>query len=271
MKFPKRKEVAAYSLLRRLHNKLYQQKSILRKRMDLSFVTLGEQTYKRIKFTDNQTPKHFNEILQNLQSSGNFPEVFHLHENELWVEYIKGTLLDGSTMNKHMCFQFGQFYSNLYKIDCKLVNAEPYAYQLKKTLQFHQQMKIISSDELNKLLELLEKVTPENIWQGIDYTDAITKNFLISTTNKNFIGIDIESIQSNSLLGCGLAKALARWMPSSNFDLVMQYIKAQEGPAFHEHMDFIHLYFRAQWLKSLFLRYKIKRLKQNQHLLRELI
>jgi hypothetical protein len=270
MQTPKRKEVAAYSLLRRLHNKLIVKKATLPKRMDLSFVTLGEQIYKRIIFVDNFTPQHYNKTLYKLAPSGYFPEVFHQYENELWVEYIEGKLLDGDAMDEQLCKQFAQFYVDLYSIDYKHVDAQPYLHELQKTLQFHQDMKIITPDEHKSLSEHLAEITPSKVWQGYDYTDAITKNFLISSGDKKLIAIDIESIQADSLLGCGPAKAFARWMSSSNFNSVMNHIMNQEGPAFYENMDFIHLYFRAHWLKKLFLRNKLKRLKQNQHLLKNL-
>jgi hypothetical protein len=93
---------------------------------------------------------------------------------------------------------------------------------------------------------------------------------LLASEDKKLMAIDIESLQTNTLLGCGLAKALARWMPESHFNQIMEYIQSQNVPTFYKHMDFSHLYFRTKWLKTLLLRNKIKRLKQNLHLLKEL-
>ena len=270
MQTPKRKEVAAYSLLRRIYNKLHIERATLPKRMDLSFVTLNDQTYKRIKFIDNQTPRHFRDILNKLAPKNHFPAVFHHYENELWVKYVEGDLLNVDNMNEMVCKQFAQFYTDLYKENAILVDSRPYTDEIKNNLEFLKQMKVITFEEHQKLCLLLTSITPSQIWQGLDYTDALAKNFLIASDDKKLIAIDIESIQTDTLLGCGLAKAFARWMPESNFDQIMKYIQSQDVPMFYKHMDFTHLYFRTKWLKTLLLRNKIKRLKQNLHLLREL-
>ena len=270
MRTPKRKEVAAYSLLRRIYNKIHIKTATLPKRMDLSFVTLNDQTYKRIKFIDNQTPKQFKDILNKFTQKNHFPGVFHHYENELWVEYIEGDLLDVDNMNDMICKQFAQLYSDLYKEDAILVDSQPYEDEIKNNLEFLEKMNIITFEDHQKLCLLLTSITPPQIWQGLDYTDALAKNFLLASEDKKLMAIDIESLQTNTLLGCGLAKALARWMPESHFNQIMEYIQSQNVPTFYEHMDFSHLYFRTKWLKTLLLRNKIKRLKQNLHLLKEL-
>ena len=269
MKYSKRKEKAAYTPMRRLLNHVKRRAGIIPKRMDVSFVTINNQHYKRIKFIDHFTSQLAYSMLEDLADCKRFPKVLVQHENELWVEYMQGRLL--SNMNDSLCPEFASLYADLYTKSPHQVCAKKFLTHIEINLDFLQKINIIDYRQQQKLLSLLGRITPQKIWIGYDYADAILSNFLIERKTNKLFAIDIDSIRQDCLMGTGLAKANTIWMQDNHLDTVINLMKQQKTPNFYKDLQFIKLHFRSEWLKSLFLRNKRKQLETNRNILLELL
>lgn len=268
MKHFKRREIGVYSKWRRLRNRLKSNVGIIPKNMTSSFVFIGDQQYKRLKFKDTYTSENTNRILEKLHKHRFFPKVLIQHENELWLEYIEGVLL--STVNDAICEELADLYYTLHVTSPKQTSSERFVNQIEVNLNFLYKMEIISHKEHQKLRELLSKNTPEKVWTGLDYVDAIQSNFLTNKSIDTLYAIDVDSIRDDSLLGTGLIKANTIWLDDIHLKKIITSLKAKNSPDFFLYILFIQLHFRSKWLKSLFLRNKQRRLKKNRDTLIQL-
>lgn len=268
MKHFKRREIGVYSKWRRLGNRLKSNVGIIPKNMTSSFVFIGDQQYKRLKFKDTYTSENTNRILEKLHKHRFFPKVLIQHENELWLEYIEGVLL--STVNDAICEELADLYYTLHVTSPKQTSSERFVNQIEVNLNFLYKMEIISHKEHQKLRELLSKNTPEKVWTGLDYVDAIQSNFLTNKSIDTLYAIDVDSIRDDSLLGTGLIKANTIWLDDIHLKKIITSLKAKNSPDFFLYILFIQLHFRSKWLKSLFLRNKQRRLKKNRDTLIQL-
>lgn len=265
----RRKETAAYPFSKRILKHLKRKAGILPKRMDISFVKLGSQRYKRISFIDNYTPIRLKATLDLVSSSNHFPKLLIQHENELWVEYLDGHLLN--IMSDPICDQLAKLYGDLSSINPTKITAGNYVNEIEINLDFLRKMDVIDYQLQQKLLSLLTRIAPKEVWVGLDYADAIPSNFLIQKDSHKLVAIDIESLKEEALLGRGLAKAATIWLDDIYLRRIINYLKENKHPDFYNDMEFINLYFRSEWLKSLFLRNKRKRLANNRHILLQLV
>ena len=268
MKQFKRREIGVYSKWRRLGNRLKSNVGIIPKNMTSSFVFIGDQQYKRLKFKDTYTSENANRILEKLHKHRFFPKVLIQHENELWLEYIEGVLL--STVNDAICEELADLYYTLHVTSSKQTSSERFVNQIEVNLNFLYKMEIISHKEHQKLRELLSKNTPEKVWTGLDYVDAIQSNFLTNKSIDTLYAIDVDSLRDDSLLGTGLIKANTIWLDDIHLKKIITSLKAKNSPDFFLYILFIQLHFRSKWLKSLFLRNKQRRLKKNRDTLIQL-
>lgn len=267
-KFPDRKETSAYSLATRLKKYIRGMGSgVLAKRIGVSFVEVGPKKYKRIFCNDDWTPVALERRLAEVADSGFFPQVLIRYENELWVQYIEGDLVE--SQDKSLTPKLAEFYAYLYGKNSIEVSAERYVRELERDLQFLRDMSVLPEDLWVELSQLKEKVSPPAVWVGMDYTDAILKNFVIESTTGRLYAIDVESLQEDKLIGVGLAKAHMRWLVDSELEKIVMYMKEVDSPAFYEYFQFIELCFRAEWLKSIFLRKKWNKLDES--VLRDLL
>ena len=269
MQSPRRKETAAYPLSRRILKHLKRKAGIIPKRMDISFVKLGKLKYKRISFIDNYTPIRLKATLDLVSSSNHFPKLLIHHENELWVEYIDGHLLD--VMSQPICDQLARLYGDLSSINSNQVAADTHINEIEINLDFLRKIDVIDYTHQQRLLSLLTRIAPKKVWVGLDYADAIPSNFLVQKDTRKLYAIDIESLKEQALLGRGLAKAATIWLDDMYFHQIISYLKENNKPDFYNDMEFINLYFRSEWLKSLFLRNKRKRLNNNRDILLQLL
>ncbi|MDG0996136.1 MAG: hypothetical protein P8O97_03205 [Gammaproteobacteria bacterium] len=256
-----RKETAAYSLSKRLASYFRSSTGVLLKRMDVSFVSLGKKQYKRITCIDNYTPIHMQDLLAQVARSRYFPKTLIRYENEIWVEFVDGDIV--KKIDSFFIQQIIDFYSSLYQCASALKSSENFLGAALIDLEFLMDMELLSEQDHEQLRHLLLKNAPEKVWVGLDYTDALLKNFVQEKGSNRLVAIDIESLQDKRLIGFGLAKAHTTWMTDQQFDQVIEGMRMNETPAFYDYYLFVLLCFRARWLKSLFLRKKMKRLKIN--------
>ena len=83
--------------------------------------------------------------------------------------------------------------------------------------------------------------------------------------------IDVDSFKDEALIGTGLAKAQTVWMHDNDLNHIINLMKENSSPNFYRDMLFIKLHFRSEWLKGLYLRNKLKRLRKNINILSDLL
>jgi len=254
-----RKQKAAYSLSKRIFSYFRSSTGVLLKRMDVSFVSLGKKQYKRITCIDNYTPIHMQDLLAQVARSRYFPKTLIRYENEIWVEFVAGDIV--KKIDAPFIQQITAFYSYLYQRASKSKDPENFVGAALIDLEFLMDMELFSEHEHKQLRHLLLNSAPEKAWVGLDYTDALLKNFVQEEGSNRLVAIDVESLQENRLIGFGLAKAHTTWMTQEQFEQIIAEMRTNETPDFYNYYLFVLLCFRARWLKSLFLRNKMKRIK----------
>ena len=266
--FPRRKETPAYSITSKIKRYIMSLGGgVLRKRLGVGFVEFGSKKYKRIYCIDDWFPRAMQEQLEEVEDSQYFPAVLVVYENELWVEFIAGNTIENK--DDALIKKIAAFYAYLYQKKSQQVDSGRYIRSLERDLVFLNEMNIIDNDLFKRLLNYAKQVAPDKLWVGLDYTDAIKKNFVLEEKSEKLFAIDVESLQDNKIIGTGLAKARMVWLDEKDLALIFREMSAIDVPPFYDYFMFIQLKFRAEWLKSIFLRKKWKKL--NSDVLRELL
>ena len=98
-------------------------------------------------------------------------------------------------------------------------------------------------------------VTPESVWVGYEYTDAVLKNFIVAADDGRTCAIDVESLVGGELIGMGYAKASQFWLGDHRSDF-LDHLSSHQGPDFRPYLPFVELYFLTQWMQRAFVEQK---------------
>ncbi len=209
-----------------------------------SIVDFGGLRIKQVAFPDSAEAGRIETLLLETESLNLFPGfVFHL-ENTVWVRFLPGHPPRLDTPSDRAAI--AAFFSNLYR-------ARPVERPLDQTdlqtrllgnLRTLGDVGRLDSERVVALLEMAEHLAPEKVWTGLDYIDALIKNFIIS--DGRAVGIDIEAIHDGQLLGTGLAKARYRWL-DEHADRIIDKLGEQGGPDLRPQWRYTRLYFLASY------------------------
>ena len=98
-------------------------------------------------------------------------------------------------------------------------------------------------------------ITPEAVWVGYEYTDAVLKNFIRAADDGRVCAIDVESLVADELIGMGYAKASQFWLGDHRAEF-LESLATHEGPDFRPYLGFVQLYFLTQWMQRAFVEQK---------------
>ena len=180
------------------------------KRQSVLPVNVNGRRFKRVMCGDSHQAQAIAACLEAFGPSPHLPTVVLTTGKEVWVDYLAGRPFrpdDGSDLD---CIY--AFYGHLY-------NRRPYQQALEDTvyperlsrdLWVLQEVGALDSQTAARLLSRAESHAPEQVWIGFDYDDARLDNFLLGS-NGTPIGIDVENLKGDTLLGMGLASARLHW------------------------------------------------------------
>jgi hypothetical protein len=114
---------------------------------------------------------------------------------------------------------------------------------------------VLSQRQHDALLEVSQRVQPEALWVGFDYTDSVLKNFISAEDDGRVCAIDVESIAADELIGISFAKASERWLGPWR-DEYLEHLNRPGVPDFRPYLPFVELYFLGHWMQRAFFEKK---------------
>ncbi len=208
------------------------------------FVDFAGLRIKQVAFPDSAEARRVETLLLETATLGLFPGFVFRLENTVWVRFLPGHKPD-PVKATDMTAMTG-FFTGLYQarpVRCGLEQTD-FPARLLSNLRVLGEVGRLDDKRVSALQELADRCGPEQVWIGLDYIDALAKNFIIS--GGRAVGIDIEAIHDGMLLGMGLAKARYRWL-DEHADQIIDQLGEQGGPDLKAQWRYARLYFLASY------------------------
>ena len=177
---------------------------------EVHFVRVDGELRKRVRFETEDESVGVADALESLGSSVSLPAVIRRDGRELWLEYVDGPALDPK---KHdgLALLLG-FYASLYGVAVRscAVDASPYPARLKDDLHWLETSGVLPASATAALARRAATIEPRKVFLGVDFVDPVPKNFVIR--GGLLVGVDVEALKPDTLLGTGPAKAMLRWL-----------------------------------------------------------
>ena len=227
----------------------------LQKSQIVYFVDVGDARYKRILLRDSQLARSIQENLERFGESDRFPRFVTTYEHEVWVEFVEGEAV--SAADEATVRGVAEFYGDVYARGARRVALRdtPFPGRLGSDLNFLREVGVLDEQVYEGLCRASQRLAPEQVWLGFDYTDAVLKNFVRRPGSGRICAVDVESLECDQLLGFGLGKAFVRWLePQRKFFL--ECLENSPAPDLRESLEYAELCFLAFWTKMGFLEQK---------------
>jgi hypothetical protein len=227
----------------------------LQKSQRVYFVDLNGHRYKRIVLRDSQLARSIENSLERFGPTDRFPRLVTSYEHELWVEFVEGEPI--RKVEEGVVRAIAGFYADVYSNDptCVPLADTSFPHRLGRDLLFLNEVGVIDDTLKGQLDAAAERLAPERVWIGFDYTDAVLKNFVTLPGSKRICAVDVESLECDQMLGFGLGKALERWLEPHR-KLFLDCLDASEAPDLSESLGYAELSFLAFWTRMGFLEQK---------------
>lgn len=250
----------ASPLWRRLHRGVRSlfRPDALRKRHTVHIVRIGKRRFKQVRFAHASEAKRVEHNLRQVKSLARFPEFVYRRDSTVWVTFFDGERLD-STRPGHVDGLIA-FFADLYRLRPRLVEtAETGIHdQLLEDLSFLGAVGQLSEATVENLTQTAGRLMPSRVWVGFEYIDALRKNFVVIDDRP--VGIDIESLHADQLLGIGIAKARHRWLELPDESLPAR-LAALGAPDLRAQYAYASLSFLASYAKQDVFRGKAGRVR----------
>jgi hypothetical protein len=217
-------------------------------------VELDGLTVKRLVVEDSHIAQQIASNLRAFEATHTVPAVIACFKNEIWVEYLEGSPVQQSDarLPTALAAMFARVYAlNARRCDPRELGLDR---ELLGNLRFLEQAGVLQTDACTELTQWADATVPRSVWIGHDYTDPRPSNFLWNV-DEDLLIIDIESLASDCLIGCGAAKALVSWMAPQRVEFLAE-LKRRCAPEFLLYFSFTELYFLARWHKRSVLHRK---------------
>jgi hypothetical protein len=233
----------------------------LHKSQHMRLVKVNGARYKRLVLHDAFIAS---EIERNLEAFGRtprFPKLVTRFENEIWVEFVPGERL--ARVDEDTLHDLGAFYLELFSRASRLVptSATPLSQRLQRDLEFLRDTHLIEAATWHDLTATAERITPQQLLIGFDYTDPVLKNFVRPSSGGPLCAVDVESLVRERPLGAGIAKASVFWLTPELRQQLLAPLDASL-PELRTQLPFVELCFLARWTKTKFLTGRRKRVRE---------
>ncbi len=224
----------------------------LQKAKGIHFVTVNGHRFKRLILCDSFLATEIEQSLEGYRESGYFPPLVARYEHEIWLEYVEGNPI--RSVDENLVIKIAEFYATIYGNNPILLNTNESSFpgKLMQDLRFLQQINVLTQDSYRDLQVAVNKLMPQQVWVGDEYTDPVLKNFILQKGNERISVVDVDGLAGNQLLGIGVAKACVRWLGPYQ-SLFFSTLSKQGAPDFQAYFNFVELCFLAKWMKRAFL------------------
>lgn len=213
---------------------------------NLYFVTMNGRRFKRLILRDSYLASEIERSLERFGASEHFPPLVIRYENEIWVEFVRGTSIQKA--DERIVEMMADFFATVYTRRPQQVEAieAPYLWRLQQDLCFLNQVGVLADGAYRELDAAAERLIPKQVWVGFDYTDAKLDNFVITEETQQVCAVDVESLRDNQLMGIGVAKACVRWLEPFR-KVFFDHLARKGVPAFQPYFPFVELCVLANW------------------------
>ncbi|MEE4331592.1 MAG: hypothetical protein V2J10_12050, partial [Wenzhouxiangella sp.] len=222
------------------------------------FVQYGGLRVKQGSFPDTAEAKRVEALLRETDELQRFPHPILRLENTVWVNFLPGRKPDPERASDVAAV--ADFFIDIYRdrpIERTLEETGLHR-RLQDNLKLLGDVGLVDGHRLSAVRSLAERLRPDRLWIGLDYIDALAKNFIVS--DGRVVGIDIEAIQEETLLGAGLAKAGYRWL-GDQVDPIIERLADGDGPDLRAQWPYTQLSFLAGYDVQNLMRGKAARIR----------
>ena len=170
----------------------------------VEWVLIGGQKAKRVTFKTKREADVVATALKTLAPLGCFPTLIAHQDQCVWVSFVPEQATDEDPSDLMSAF-FQRLYDHQFETPIDEVSSDTALEKFESHLNALRASGQFDDAFLNQLSQQCLQCQPQTVYVGLDYVDAIAKNFVMS--NGRAIGIDIDAIEDNVPLGKGLAKA----------------------------------------------------------------
>jgi hypothetical protein len=249
----------AHSLPRRLYFALLRRLfAVFSKRQSVHFVRINGQRYKRVVFGDSLEAVTIERELTGVYGLHRFPALIHRHENELLVGYINGRRFDPAKSEDRA--GLAAFYGELYRQGAECCDPEPFDTRLTIDLDFLLAAGVLESGVASSLRAQADRLRPDRLSFGLEYTDPVAKNFVIAADQRLY-AIDVEGLKSGVALGSGVAKARIHWLKDDWQAEFVAEVERVSGVSLGPQLPYVELGYRVGWIKRKLLQGKLRRVQ----------
>lgn len=213
---------------------------------EVHFVRTGDEIHKRVRFHHAGEAMAVEKALSRFGSFEGLPALVVRYGTEVWVEYVHGEMLDPRSASLDL---LPRFFAQLYQRGNRrlALAATTFPLRLKDDLAYLDRVGYLSRDVCRRLAERAEAIEPAEVWTGFEYIDPLPKNFVVR--NGVLVGVDIEALQPEALLGIGPAKAFLRWYAYPVADFLSRLAEAG-APDISGQLEYAELCFRCTYAKQ---------------------
>lgn len=214
----------------------------------VSRLRIGKRSFKRIRFGDAWLARRAAAGLEHFREAGILPELEALFDAELLVEFVEGE--PPARFDAALAEPMAAFFARIHAGGARPTTATARAAlrRARRDLAFLHDVGIVDAGDRVDLERALERLAPAKLLVGWDYTDAVPRNF-IRRADGSLVGVDVEALQPESVVGIGIAKSLARGDEGYRSGFWPAF--ARRSPLDLEaSFPFVELCFQLRWLKN---------------------
>jgi hypothetical protein len=220
---------------------------------DVRIVHLNGKAYKRLTLPDTGFAEQVARNVAVFREFEILPRVFATEDRELVVEFVAGEPMP-EPPTPDLLDRYARFFATLYSVGSRRIPLAESGFdaRLRDDLEFLRDVGVLSADAHRDLSGAAERLATEEVFVGFDYRDALAKNFIVRPDGR-LVGIDVEDLEADILLGTGLAKALLRGLGEHRQELLNGIAKHADVDL-RPSMPYVELCFTASWTKHTFLK-----------------
>lgn len=257
----------AHSIPRRLYFSLLPKlKGVFSKRQSVHFVSINGRRYKRVVLGDSLEAEKIEDALECAPVEAGFPELIERHENELLLTFVEGRRFEPASPEDRV--GLARFLGALYSMPRTVQSSDRLRRRFDIDVGFLHSAGLIDSGLHRALQERADSVQPPEVEFGLDYTDPVAKNFVIS--GERLYAIDVECLQRGTPIGTAVAKAGIHWLPREQLAEFLEGVEQRSGNVIRPQFPFVELCFLVAWTKRKLLggRHRAIRIELLEELLR---
>jgi len=231
-----------FALIRRLTG-------VFGKHQSVHFVAINGRRYKRVVFGDSYEAARVANALATEPGREHLPALIHRHENELLVDYVEGRPFEPERPDDRVAL--AAFFGALYRQPRSTIALDGPRERLAIDCRFLRDAGLIDARLGDALLDRAAELEPAELMVGLDYVDAVAKNFVFA--DDRVVAIDIESLRDGEGLGSGIVKAGLHWLRPEWRDAFVAAVERDAGVTLGGQLAWLELAWRVGWVKRKLL------------------